>query len=156
MEPAFIQRYSNEELDLDLDLDSQQQNLEEMQEIDPKVYTAVDEIKQTLFAFKKQLFYDYVSNDNKHNASSIDAMAFFHALFLQCIGYWISMLDTRTIAKPIFTSKKNTRDFDSLSNAIEKIQKTSPDAKIIVYNMLFQFSLQHPFDLGVKKSNDVE
>jgi hypothetical protein len=83
-------------------------------------------------------------------------MAFFHALFLQCIGYWISMLDTRTIAKPTFTSKKNTRDFDSLSNAIEKIQKTSPDAKIIVYNMLFQFSLQHPFDLGVKKSNEVE
>jgi hypothetical protein len=77
MEPAFIQSYSNEELDLE-----QEQNLEEMQEIDPKIYTAVDEIKETLFAFKKQLFFDYVSNNNKHNASTIDTMIFFHALFL--------------------------------------------------------------------------
>ena len=77
----------------------------------------------------------------------------FHALFLQCIGYWIGMLDSSVVPKPVFVDKKTTDSFNAITNAVKVIKQTSIDAKILLYSMLFMQSNKHPFDLGEQKED---
>jgi len=146
MEPAFIEKMDNSE-------DTLQRN-DDMEEISPKVTLAVEEIKARIVQFKKELFYNIVSNDSTHPASNTGPMMSFHALFLQCIGYWIGMLDSTNIPKPIFVDNKSTREFDNLTNAIKITKQTSIDARVLLYSMLFSLSNKHPFDLGNQKTED--
>ena len=146
MEPAFIDKMDNSE-------DRLQRN-DDMEEVNPNTISAIDELKAGIIQLKKQMFFNIVSNDTSHIASDKGAMMSFHALFLQCIGYWIGMLDSTNIPKPVFVDKKTTRDFDALTNAIKIIKESSIDAKVLLYSMLFMISNKHPFDLGNQKRED--
>jgi len=147
MEPAFIDK-------MDESGDNMQRN-DDMEEVSPKVISAVEELKIGIIQFKKEMFYNIVSNDSTHPASDTGAMMSFHALFLQCIGYWIGMLDNTNIPKPIFSDKKTIRDFDAITNAVKVTKQSSIDAKILLYSMLFTLSNKHPFDLG-NQNKDTE
>lgn len=149
MEPLFV-----EQLD-ERDVVTKTRN-DMMEEPESKLYTAVEELRLSIVAFKKKLFNIVVSNDTQHKASSMGAMMGFHALFLQCIGYWISLLNNNSACKPVFTNSTNTNDFNTLTKNILSIKQFSSDAKTLLYTMLFTLSTQHPYDLGQPKKEDLE
>ena len=148
MEPANV-------VPIDLDEKDPKQDIAMTEEeIDPKLHSAIQNLKVSIYAFKKNLFYDLVSNDSKHKANDLGAMYSFHALFLQCIAYWIGMLDSTTVPKPKFSKEQQLKQFDILRQEIKSLAATSMDACVLVYNILFQFSTAHPFDLGQQKQED--
>jgi hypothetical protein len=146
MQPVFVQELPDEDIASEHPAD--------IEEVDPGLYKAVAELKDGIFALKKKLFYSLVSMDNKHDASSLGAMMTFHSLFLQCVAYWIGLLDSSVVPKPKFTGPKQQKEFDTLSSAIHKTATSSADAHTLVYNLLFQFSTQHPFDLGPQENTE--
>jgi hypothetical protein len=151
MEPANV-------IPMDLDSDSEHESerpVEMEKEINPNIYSALEELKQGIYLFKKNLFYTIVSNDSKHEAKSLGAMYSFHALFLQCVAYWIGMLDSTTVPKPQFPSEKFGKEFQALTKAIQTIARDSTDGRVLTYNLLFKFSTAHPYDLG-KRTNQNE
>ena len=60
---------------------------EEVNEINNETRAIIEELKKDIYQFKKQLYWDVVSNDKKHDASDLGAMTSFHALYLQTVGY---------------------------------------------------------------------
>ena len=150
MEPANIVPM---ELDSDSDYESERPIAME-QEINPNIYSALEELKQGIYLFKKNLFYAIVSNDSKHDANSLGAMYSFHALFLQCVAYWIGMLDSTSIPKPKFSSETHTKEFQALTRAIQTIAQDSTDGRVLTYNLLFKFSTAHPYDLGKRQTTN--
>ncbi len=151
MENPFIQDdpmlYGDEDQD-PLDLPDEK----DAEEINNETRDAIEELKQDIYSFKKQLFSNVVSNDKKHDASDLGPMMTFHALYLQTVGYWIGLLDGRPVPSPTFSQKKNTATFLDLTRTIQTLIKKNSDARILVYSMLFNFSVQHPFELGKQKS----
>jgi hypothetical protein len=113
-----------------------------------QVEKAIEKLRNAIFKFKKNLFEQIVNHDTKHNAADLGAMMTFHALFLQCISYWISLLDSSLVPEPQFAKESNSNEFKSLKEAITKVAESSPDARIHLYQLLFRFGQQHPFDLG--------
>ena len=120
-------------------------------DVSAQVLNAVAKLRMAIFKFKQNLFEQVVNHDTSHNASDLGAMMSFHALFLQCVSYWISLLDSKLVPEPQFSDSKNTSEFQKLKDAILKVGQSSPDARIHLYQVLFQFSQQHPFDLGTRK-----
>ena len=116
-----------------------------------QVLNAIDKLRIAIIKFKQNLFEQIVNHDTNHDASDLGAMMTFHALFLQCVSYWISLLDSSLIPEPQFSDTKNTSEFQKLKDAIAKVGGSSPDARIHLYQLLFRFSQQHPFDLGTRK-----
>ena len=149
MEPVFVEKLDER------DVVTKTRN-DMMEEPESKLYTAVEELRLSIVAFKKKLFNIVVSNNTQYNASSMGAMMGFHALFLQCIGYWISLLNNNLACKPIFTNSANSNEFMTLTNNMLNIKKYSSDAKTLLYTMLFTLSTQHPYDLGQPKKADLE
>lgn len=149
MEPAFIQPLTEEQLN---------QNDESMSDDDTNeirlhtnILNAVEELRLGIYALKRKMFYELVSNDTRHNAGDMGSMITFHSLFLQAVSYWIGLLDSKPTPPPTLP-KKLVKDFKSLTNAIDTVAHEDSDARVLVYNLLFSFSTQHPFDLGeIKK-----
>jgi hypothetical protein len=54
---------------------------------------------------------------------------------------------------PLFGKTGLKKDFDALTNAIDKVSHNTTDARVLVYNLLSLFSSQHPFDLGKQENN---
>ncbi len=148
MEPMTIKKLTEE----DYAQDPLQRN-DEMNDISQEVHQAIDELRAKIFKFKKQLFLDVVSNDTQHTASDLGAMKSFHALFLQAISYWIGLLDSSPVPPPKLQKQSNIDEFDALTKGIQYIQGLNTDANTLVYSMLFQFSTQHPFDLGESRKS---
>jgi len=149
MEPAFVEQLGGKDTTPTTRNDT-------LEEPESKLYTAVDEIRLAIIAFKKKLFNILVSNDTQYKASSMGAMMGFHALFLQCIGYWISLLTYKPTYKPAFTDSSNTNTFEALTRDILIVRNYSSDARTLLYTMLFNVSTQHPYDLGQPKKPDLE
>jgi hypothetical protein len=57
MQPAFIEQHDS------IDYHSVKRN-DDIEDISENINTAVENIKQGIFSFKKDLFYNIVSNDN--------------------------------------------------------------------------------------------
>lgn len=147
MENEFIQPVPSPDKDDDADiLDIPEDN--EVEEINAETLAEIEQLKLDIFQFKKQLFLDIVSNDKQHDASDLAAMTNFHALYLQIIGYWIGLLDSRPVPSPKFSQKRHTAVFLDLTRNIKTLINSNMDARILVYSLLFDFSVQHPYDLG--------
>jgi hypothetical protein len=116
--------------------------------ISRQVEKAMEKLRIAIFKFKQNLFEQIVNHDTNHNAADLGAMMSFHALFLQCISYWISLLDSSLVPEPQFSKESNSNEFQVLKDAILKVASSSPDARIHLYQLLFRFGQQHPFDLG--------
>ena len=150
MEPAYVAPMNLDEEDPDpLGVPD-----EEMEDIQEKVREGIQELKVAIYKFKKQFFYDLVSNDQKHNAADMGAMMTYHALFLQTIAYWIGLLDHRPVPEPVFAKGRNRNAFQSLTRSVQDLAQESSDARTLVYSLLFQQSTQHPFDFGENKKNE--
>ena len=121
-----------------------------MEEINPKINMAVESLKQEILAFKKALHFSIVANDKTHNASDMRPMMTFHSLFLQVIAHWIGLLDSNLVPKPTLPTKEQ-QTFDKLTTHIKNIAGYNSDSHRLLYTMLFNYSVQHPFDLGEKK-----
>jgi hypothetical protein len=149
MEPATVAQ-----MDFDSDESDTEKPVERIAEIPPQVYSAIDTLKKNIYSFKKNLFYTVVSNDSKHKAADLGAMYSFHALFLQCVAYWIGMLDSTPVPVPKFPKTEQEKEFQTIRTTIAKLAASSADARTLVYTLLFQFSTAHPFDLGKQKQED--
>ena len=121
-----------------------------MEEINPKINIAVEALKKEILEFKKALHFSIVANDKTHNASNMRPMMTFHSLFLQVIAYWIGLLDSNLVHKPTLPTKEQ-HTFDKLTSQIKNISEYNSDSHRLLYTMLFNYSVQHPFDLGEKK-----
>ena len=109
---------------------------------------SIEALRQTIFKFKNILYKEIVINDTKHSADTMEAMYSFHATFLQTIAYFIGLLDSAEVPAPQFSSTMQLK-FKLLVSEFLKVRNIQPDSYALLYNMLFQFSTQHPFDLGV-------
>jgi hypothetical protein len=52
----------------------------------------------------------------------------FHALFLQALGFWIGLLDSKPVPKPALESGRDRRTFDLITKAIQQVA-ASPDGR---------------------------
>ncbi len=146
MEPAFVEPLSEEQLQ-----EGDNNSIEDDNEhnvIHENLLNAIHELRLGIYAMKKKLFNKIVSSDLKHKSDDLGAMMTFHALFLQCVGYWIGLLDSKPVPVPALGQYDSAKDFQVLSKAISKVNSKSSDAHVQVYNLLFEFSTQHPFQLG--------
>jgi len=152
MEPLFVKEdstFGNDETVLEQKEEPPQINT--TNEDNTVLMKNIDSLYKNIYKFKKQLF-DILVNKSTHSHSNMEAMRDFHSLYLQCVGYWISCLETCRSCVPEISDPTQKKVFETLTNKIRKIGKSSSDANILVYNMLFQISLQHPFSLTAKTS----
>jgi hypothetical protein len=154
MEPVFIlKRYifgddttkDSEEFEVD-SIKEEINTSKEENDINQTIIDSVDTLKTDIYKFKKVLFFNLVSNDTKHSPSNISAIVEYHSVYLQCIAYWISLLDSTKVPEPLLQDDLETM-FQSLSKHILELSQSSSDAYTLVYSLLFQISTQHPFDL---------
>jgi hypothetical protein len=129
---------------------------DDLPDINEEIRKNIDSLRDDIFKFKKMFFYSYVSNDKDHGAETLDAMRSFHALFLQCVAYWIGLLDSAPVPVPRIPGQKEAATFKKLTQEIVALTKKDHDARTLVYSLLFQFSTQHPFDLGAPENAEPE
>lgn len=153
MQPAFVEPLTEEQLnsvsDEEGDIDD---NVNETI-VHKNIANAVNELQLAIYAFKKKMFYHIVSNDKAHSPGDIGSMMTFHSLFLQALGYWIGLLDSKPVPPPSLP-KQLVKDFKVLTSSIDKVAHEDLDARVLVYNMLFSFSTQHPYNLGPQTDFD--
>ena len=119
------------------------------------VARAIQGLQKQIYTFKESLFHKVVNENTNHDAQDLGAMMSFHALFLQCVAYWIGGLDNTPVPAPRFKRPDLAKQFEVISTTVQSLAKTSASARTLVYQLLFRFSTQHAFDLGdVKKRND--
>jgi hypothetical protein len=116
---------------------------------------SIEALRQTIFKFKTTLYKEVVINDTKHSANTMEAMYSFHATFLQTIAYFIGLLDSAEVPAPQFSRSMQLK-FKLLMREFLKVRNIQPDSYALLYNMLFQFSTQHPFDLGVGEPEELD
>jgi hypothetical protein len=126
-----------------------------LEEINIQTQNAVEAIKGAIIKFKRDFYRDYVGNDKGHNPNDLGAMMGFHALFLQALGFWIGLLDSKPVPKPTLESGRDRRIFDLITKSIQQVA-ASPDGRTLVYSLLFHFAQQHPFDLGQQQNVEDE
>jgi hypothetical protein len=150
MEPAFVEPLTEEQLN---EGESIEDDIE-TNTIHENTLEAVEHLHLGIYAFKKELFYKIVNDEGqKTNSADMGPMMTFHSLFLNCVSYWIGLLDSKPVAIPHFGKTGLKKDFDALTNAIDKVSHNTTDARVLVYNLLSTFSTQHPFDLGKQENN---
>lgn len=152
MEPLFVKEETPVENDtMSVEQEEEPPQINTTNEDNTVLMKNIDSLYKNIYKFKKQLF-DNLVNKSTHSPSNMEAMKEFHSLYLQCVGYWISCLETCRSCVPEISDPSQKEVFETLTNKIRKIGKSSSDANILVYNMLFQISLQHPFSLTAKTS----
>ena len=129
---------------------------EELQEVNQQTISEIETLRKEIQEFKRRLYRNVVLEDTAHDSSDLGGMMSFHALFLQCVGFWIGCLDSRPVPIPKFAEKRNTAMFLDLTKQVQTICSESVDARILLYSMLFNFSIQHPYDLGATKKKAVQ
>lgn len=149
MEPAQV-----EPLNLEDDDDDPLARNDEMEEISETTRSEILDLQKKIFILKRSLFSDLVSNDAAHAASDMGGMMTQHALFLQIIAFWIGKLDSSPVTSPELPRGKNRKMFQELSQEILDLAKMNSDARTLVQSLLFQFSTQHPFDLGPQANTE--
>ena len=125
----------------------------QLEDINIQTQQAVEGIKRAIQKFKSDFYRGYVGNDKGHNPNDLGAMMGFHALFLQALGFWIGLLDSKPVPKPTLESGRDRRTFDLITKSIQQVA-ANPDGRTLIYSLLFHFAQQHPFDLG--KQQNVE
>jgi hypothetical protein len=135
------------------DTDTYERN-DAMADITIETLKNIDVLKVNIIDFKKQLFMNLVSNDKNHKASDLGSMMSFHAVFLESVAYWIGLLDDKPVSQPDFEAGRDKLRFQKISKLIEEVSRMNPDARTLVYSMLFTFSTQHPYDMGTRPKID--
>ena len=120
---------------------------EEIEDINLETKQEIDKLKVQIGDFKKDLFFEYVSNDASHMAKNIGSMTSYHSIFLQCVAFWIGLLDNNQVVKPYLKKKDLEDEFKNLSKEIYKTSKINSDSRTLVYSLLLQVSTQYPYDL---------
>jgi hypothetical protein len=123
----------------------------QLEDINIQTQQAVEGIKRAILKFKGEFYRGHVGNDKQHNSQDLGAMMGFHALFLQTLGFWIGLLDSKPVPKPTLESGRDRRTFDLITKAIQQVA-ASPDGRTLIYSLLFHFAQQHPFDLGQREN----
>ena len=153
MEPLYIDP---------LDLESEEEELHyggdvELKETNTLMLNAIEDLRSIIFKFKRHLFKIIVSDDTVHSSASSGALMTFHALWLQSVGFWISLLDDKTVPKPILHTEELNNDMNYIINAIHTIDEYKSDGQTLLYALLTKISTEnYPFDLGNNKNENVE
>lgn len=127
---------------------------DDLETVNVKTHEAIEELQSNIFSFKKALYDTLINHDTKHTPSDLGAMKTFHALFLQTVGFWIGMMDSYPVPKPNFPTPALQKQFTTLSHSIQQLARSTTDANTLVYSLLFSFSTQHPFTLGLKQKKE--
>jgi hypothetical protein len=151
MEPLYIDP---------LNLESEDEEVQYGGEVESKetntiMLNAIEDLRNIIFEFKKHLFKTIVSDDTTHSSASSGALMTFHAVWLQSVGFWISLLDDKTVPKPILHTEELNNDMNYIINAIHTIDEYKSDGQTLLYALLTKISTEnYPFDLG--KTENVE
>jgi len=125
-------------------------------EMNVKTLKSIEALRQDIFKLKNDLYKESVINDKSHSASTMESMRIFHAVFLQTIAHLISLLDSAEVPPPTFSSNTIRTKFNTIQKSLVRILKSNRESYALLYSMLFQFSTQHPFDLGLDGSEEAE
>jgi hypothetical protein len=145
MEPLYINP---------LDLESEDEEIQtggevELKETNALMLNAIEDLRNIVFNFKRHLFKTIVSDDTIHSSSSSGALMTYHAVWLQSVAFWISLLDSKTVPKPSLSTEELNKDMDYIINAIHVIDEYKTDGHILLYALLTKISTEnYPFDLG--------
>jgi hypothetical protein len=71
-------------------------------ELNNRAHINNDALLEHLHIFKRELYKQYVQNDKSHEPDDLGGMYTYHSLLLECIGYWIGLLDDTTKKMPEF------------------------------------------------------
>jgi hypothetical protein len=135
----------------DTDILKRNDNLED---INSKTQDSIRSLKLNILKFKKILFEETVSNDTAHSPSGMEAMIGFQSRFLHMVSFWLSLLNEKQVPLPKFESTQHTNMFIRLTRQIQELAKQDSDAYVLTYSLLFQFTQQHPFDMGGLQNAD--
>ena len=149
--PLFVPRIEEESYEKTPTIDA----LSDTEDINTKALHSIEVLRQAIFKLKYDLYKETVINDKIHSANTMESMRMFHAVFLQTIAHLISLLDSAEVPPPTFSSTIQPK-FNSIQKALVRLVKSKHISYALLYNMLFQFSTQHPFDLGTGRSKDLE
>lgn len=128
--------------------------VDDMEIINAKTHEEIEQLQKSIFSFKRRVYHSFINHDTSHTPSDLGAMKTFHAIFLQTVGYWIGMLDSYPVPKPQFPKPDIQKEFVTLSQSIQNLARSNQDANTLVYSLLFSFSTQHPFDLGIQQKKE--
>lgn len=152
MQPAFFtDLYGG----FDADASDSEPDVAAAEDLHVNLKRAVDTLKSGIFTFKKKLYKQVVELDKAHDAGDMGAMMTFQSIFLHCVSYWVGSLDSMPTPRPNLP-KSVDADFDDISQAILALKTQGYDGRTLVYTVLFEFSTQHPFNLGPQENRDAE
>lgn len=146
MEPATVVPMDLEEDDTDILMRD-----DEMEDINGKTLQGISSLKDQIIRFKQSMFEDIVSNDTTHSPSNMEAMIGFHSRFLHIISFWLSLLNDQKVPIPAFDKPQHKNAFIKITKQIQTLSHESSDGHVLIYSLLFQFTQQHPFDMGKRK-----
>jgi len=155
MEPVYIEQLNLESEDEEL----QYGGVVETKETNTLMLHAIEDLRKILFTFKRHLFKTIVSDDNTHSSASSGALMTFHAVWLQSVAFWISLLDSETVPRPTLNTEELNKDMNYIVNAIHTIDEYKTDGHILLYALLTKISTEnYPFDLGngISETENVE
>ncbi len=127
-----------------MDTEEQEMEIEDYQP-DPNLQKEIEEYTDKLDNFKYELYTQIVQKDNSHSANSIDPLYNYHAFYLQCIGFWIGVLDHGNLSLPYSTNTSIKKYQDDLTALTLKFKEQSTDARILAYSVLMKKSTEHPY-----------
>ena len=149
MEPLHTVPMDLEEEDTDV-----LQRNDNLEDINRNTQDSIRSLKLNILKFKKRMFEDTVSNDTRHSPSGMEAMIGFQSRFLHMISFWLSLLNDKQVPMPMFDSTQHKNMFIKLTKQIQVLAKQDSDAYVLTYSLLFQFTQQHPFDMGGPQNAD--
>ena len=110
-----------------------------------------DALLDHLHVFKRELYKQYVQDDTSHEPDDLGGIYTYHSILLECIGYWISLLDSDTKKMPDFEMNDVLQsEVESIKTLIDELNK-SHTSRPLAYNTLSKISIEDKFLLTQAK-----
>jgi len=120
-------------------------------ELNNRAHINNDALLDHLHVFKRELYKQYVQNDNMHEPDDLGGMYTYHSLLLECIAYWIGLLDDTTKKMPEFEMNTILKsEVQSIKTLILELNK-SHSSRPLAYNTLSKISIEDKFLLTQAK-----
>jgi hypothetical protein len=120
-------------------------------DLNNKAHINNDALLDHLHVFKRELYKHYVQDDTTHDPDDLGGIYAYHSILLECIGYWISLLDSDTKKMPEFEMNNVLQsEAQSIKTLIDELNK-SHTSRPLAYNTLSKISIEDKFLLTQAK-----
>jgi len=110
-----------------------------------EVFQKIDIYTTLINTFKKKLYEVTVQNNTTQSANSLKPIYEYHAVYLHCLGYWISILDNLVLKAPEIKDTQLQEKFNEITQKTVELNTESHDSRTLTYNVLLKKSTEHPY-----------